>query len=56
LVELYLRVMPGGGLIIDDYGYWRGARQAVDESIAELNLTPYFHRIDFTARLSIKPA
>jgi O-methyltransferase len=28
---LYPRLVSGGVCIIDDYGYWRGARKAVDE-------------------------
>jgi O-methyltransferase len=31
LEHLYDRLEPGGVLILDDYGYWEGARQAVDE-------------------------
>jgi len=31
LEHLYERVVSGGVLLIDDYGYWQGARQAVDE-------------------------
>ena len=31
LEHLYDRVPSGGVLIMDDYGYWQGAQQAVDE-------------------------
>jgi len=31
LEHLYDRVPSGGVLIMDDYGFWQGARQAVDE-------------------------
>jgi hypothetical protein len=31
LEHLYPRLVPGGVLIIDDYGHWEGARKAVDE-------------------------
>lgn len=31
LEVLYPRLSPGGVLIVDDYGRWEGARQAVDE-------------------------
>jgi len=31
LTALYDRVQPGGFVIIDDYGIWRGCRQAVDQ-------------------------
>jgi O-methyltransferase len=31
LEHLYHRLVPGGVLIIDDYGYWEGSRKATDE-------------------------
>ena len=31
LEHLYPRLAPGGVLILDDYGWWSGARRAVDE-------------------------
>ena len=52
LVHLYPRLSPGGVLIIDDYGYWAGARQAVDEYFAG---SVFLSRIDQTGRLAIKP-
>ncbi|MGI9087251.1 MAG: TylF/MycF/NovP-related O-methyltransferase, partial [Chthoniobacterales bacterium] len=36
---LYPKVVSGGVVIIDDYGYWRGARRAVDEVITRSNDT-----------------
>jgi hypothetical protein len=35
LLHLFPKLAPGGVLIIDDYGDWRGARKAVDEYLAE---------------------
>ncbi|WP_261575651.1 TylF/MycF family methyltransferase [Frankia gtarii] len=32
--HLYPRATPSGVLIIDDYGWWKGAQQAVDEYVA----------------------
>jgi O-methyltransferase len=55
LVHLYPRLISGGILILDDYGYWQGARRAVDEYISENGLTLLLNRIDNTARSSIKP-
>lgn len=55
LTHLYPRLSPGGILIIDDYGHWQGARQAVDEYFRPLG-SPYLQRIDYTARLHVKPA
>jgi O-methyltransferase len=53
LEHLYPRLSPGGVLIIDDYGYWAGARKAVDEYFAG---SVYLGRIDETGRVAIKPA
>jgi O-methyltransferase len=53
LQHLYPLVQPGGVLIIDDYGHWQGARQAVDEYFAGQPI--YLHRVDYTGRLLIKP-
>ncbi len=52
LEHLYPRIVPGGALIIDDYGHWRGAKRAVDEYFGgSLN----FREIDYTGRLAVKP-
>jgi hypothetical protein len=55
LVHLYPRLASGGVLIVDDYAYWQGARQAVDEYIAENDLALLLNRIDYTARIAVKP-
>ena len=55
LEHLYPRLVPGGVLIIDDYGYWRGARKATDEYLATLQPRPFLHRIDYTGRMCLKP-
>lgn len=34
LEHLFPRLVPGGVLILDDYGHWKGARQATDEYFA----------------------
>jgi hypothetical protein len=54
LEHLYDRLVPGGILIIDDYGYWQGSRRAVDEFIASRKDPIFLHRIDLTARMIIK--
>lgn len=51
---LYPRLSKFGVLIIDDYGHWRGARDAVDQFFEEHNITPLINRIDYTGRLIIK--
>jgi hypothetical protein len=55
LVHLYPRLVPGGVLIIDDYGHWEGARKAVDEFIAENRLKILLNRIDYSGRIAVKP-
>lgn len=54
LVHLYPRLSPGGILILDDYGHWRGARQAADEYIQENDLKIFLSRIDNSARIAVK--
>jgi O-methyltransferase len=56
LEHLYPRLAAGGVLIIDDYGHWQGARQAVDEYLATLDAPLLLHRIDYTGRICLKPA
>ncbi|HEY8377853.1 MAG TPA: TylF/MycF/NovP-related O-methyltransferase [Nannocystis sp.] len=54
LVHLYPRLVRGGVLIIDDYGHWRGAREAVDDYFAAQGITPLLQRIDYTGRLLVR--
>jgi predicted O-methyltransferase YrrM len=55
LRHLYPLLAPQGILIIDDYGHWQGARQAVDEYFADAKPPVFLHRVDYTARLVVKP-
>lgn len=54
LNHLYPLLVDQGVLIIDDYGYWQGARQAVDEYFALQAYKPLLSRIDGTGRCAIK--
>jgi len=54
LEHLWPRLEPGGVLIIDDYGYWLGARRAVDEFFERLERPPLLARIDYTGRVAVK--
>jgi len=54
LVHLYPRLASGGVLILDDYGYWQGARRAVDEYLSENKVRLLLNRIDNTARIALK--
>jgi O-methyltransferase len=55
LDELYDQVVPGGFVFIDDYGYWEGARKAVDEFLASRNIDATFQKVDTTAAYFRKP-
>ena len=54
LEHLYDRVPSGGVLILDDYGFWQGARDAVEEFLdrtgARLLLAPMA-----SGRIAVKP-
>ena len=54
LEHLYPRLAPRGVLLVDDYGYWRGQRQAVDEYLAENEIALLLNRIDPAARIAVK--
>lgn len=51
---LYPRLVEGGVLIIDDYGHYKGQRQAVDEYFIEIGAKPLFHRVDYSCRTIVK--
>jgi O-methyltransferase len=54
LVHLFPRLVKGGVIIIDDYGYWKGAQKAVDEFISENKIQILLNRMDETGRIAIK--
>jgi hypothetical protein len=54
LVHLYPRLAGGGVLIVDDYGHWQGARQAVDEYFATEAPPLLLNRIDYTGVVAVK--
>jgi hypothetical protein len=56
LEQLWPRLVPGGVLLIDDYGHWQGARRAVDEFFARQRAPVLLQRIDYTGRIALKPA
>jgi O-methyltransferase len=55
LVHLYPRLQRGGVLIVDDYGHWRGARDAVDEYFTANPPRPLLQRLDYTGRMGLRP-
>ncbi len=54
LINMYPVLTKNGVLIIDDYGFWQGAKKAVDEYIESNSLSLYLHRVDDTGRVAIK--
>jgi len=54
LIHLYPRLVNRGILILDDYGYWQGARKAVDTYFQENKVGMYLHRVDESARIGVK--
>lgn len=52
---LYPKVVNGGLVIIDDYGYNSGCRQAVHEVLGEHNHHPYINYVNDTCRYFFKP-
>ncbi|MFE9362445.1 TylF/MycF/NovP-related O-methyltransferase [Streptomyces sp. NPDC006978] len=54
LTHLYSRLVSGGVLLIDDYGYWQGSRQAVDEFLEETGEQLLLLRMD-EGRIAVKP-
>jgi O-methyltransferase len=53
--HLYPRLSSHGVLILDDYGHYKGARQAVDDYLASILPKPLLNRIDYSCRLALKP-
>ncbi len=57
LRHLYPRVAKGGSLIVDDYGWWKGCRRAVDEYFDQCRTPVLLNRIcPSGARLGVKPS
>jgi predicted O-methyltransferase YrrM len=55
LENLYDRVVEGGVIQIDDYGFWKGARKAVDEFFQSRSIIADLKHLDYSGRQLIKP-
>lgn len=53
LRHLYPRVSDGGVVIIDDYGFWQGAKAATDAYFQEHRIPMLLQRIDDSGRIGI---
>ena len=51
---LYPRLVSGGVLLIDDYGWWQGSRKAVDEYLEQTGERLLLLRMD-EGRIAVKP-
>jgi predicted O-methyltransferase YrrM len=56
LEKLYEKVVPGGVVIIDDYGHWVGAKRATDEFRASSNISEALIQTDYTEHYWVKRA
>jgi O-methyltransferase len=56
LKHLFPRLSENGVIIIDDYGHWRGSRQACDEYFAQNHIPIFLNRIDYSGRIALKPS
>lgn len=56
LRTLFPRLSPGGVLILDDYGYWRGAKEAADQYFRETGVRLLLLKVDIEGRVAIKVA
>lgn len=54
LKHLFPLLSSGGVLILDDYGHWRGAREAADQYFEEEKVSIFLNRIDGAGRIGIK--
>lgn len=54
LTHLYPKLVRNGVLIIDDYGYWQGAKEATDEYFRKETFKPFLQRVDSTGRVTVK--
>lgn len=55
LDNLYDNVIIGGYVVLDDYGYWEGAKRALDEFFVERKISPKLIKIDDTGVYFRKP-
>lgn len=54
LEYLFPKLVTKGVIIIDDYGFWKGSRKAVDEYLSKNNISVLLHRMDETGRSAVK--
>lgn len=55
LERFYDEIVPGGYVVLDDYGHWPGCRRAVDEFLAGRDLAVELVPVDYTGVWFRKP-
>lgn len=55
LEKFYDHVLPGGYIVIDDYGHWEGCRKATDEFLRTRGISVKLTKVDYTGRYFQKP-
>jgi len=54
LIHLYDKVVQGGIIIFDDYGYWEGHRKAIDEYLLDNKIQLFLARTNAGGRIAVK--
>ena len=55
LDNLFNNVVPGGYIILDDYGAWEGCKKATDKFLTESKLNVELKKVDYTCVYFQKP-
>ncbi len=53
-LHLFPRLSKHGVVIIDDYGFWKGSREATDTYFRENKVKILLNRLDYSGRMGIK--
>ncbi len=51
----YDTVTPGGYIMIDDYGHWKGCKKAIDEFLKKKKISPQLISVDYSRVYFRKP-
>ena len=55
LENLYPKVVSGGIVILDDYGYWKGCKEATDDYLKKNGIDVVINKTDHSEVWFIKP-